>query len=117
MQKIIRQTTLLLYLTVGLATIQSLLMEFLTTDSGHHILSIYFFIEAVILGLIIFLGLQNKRTRVLIALLISVEAVFFFLDKPISPDELLMMIIFGTRVYLLTRLFTKKANQYYSEIS
>ena len=115
-QMTIKRANFLLCLTVGLAAGQSIFDELGTTDGGHQIFSAFFFIEVAILGLIIFSGLKNKWTRILLTLLTFTEMVLFFLDRPISPDELPMLLIFTIRVYVFVGFFKKKESQYYTSV-
>jgi hypothetical protein len=109
----IKKWTIIIYLTIAIAAGQSILSEVGTTDNGHKILSTYFFIEITLLGLLLLVGLKNKWTRVLIGLLTFLETALFIADRPVSPDEMLMILIFGLRLYVLIGLFSKEANQYY----
>ena len=112
-QKKIQRGTIIIYGTILLAVGQSIFLEIVTTDYGHKIISSYFIIETLILGLTIILGLKNKWTRIILGILTICEAGFFLIDKPVSPDELLMIIIFGLRVYVIAGLFNMTMNQYY----
>ena len=114
---IIRRSTFLIYLTVLLSGLNSIWFEIITSDYAHKIFSSYFFIEAAILALTIVVGLRNKWIRIFVGILTAAEVVLFFQDRPISPDESLMIIIFGLRVYILIALFSKPANQYYAQIT
>ena len=112
---IIRRSTFLIYLTILLSGLNSIWFEIITSDYAHNILSYYFFIEAAILTLTIVIGLRSKWIRMFVGILTAAEVVLFFQDRPVSPDESLMIIIFGLRVYILIALFSKPANQYYSQ--
>jgi hypothetical protein len=112
-QRKIKRGTIIIYLTIFLAIGQSIFEELGTTDGGHRILSIYFFIEAVTLGLTLLVGLKNSWTRVIIGALTICEIVLFIQDRPVSPDEILMIVIFGLRVFVLVGLFSRELNQYY----
>ncbi|MBT1701034.1 hypothetical protein KK083_29345 [Fulvivirgaceae bacterium PWU4] len=109
----IKQLTMICYLTVILAALQSIFEELMTTDFAHRIFSTYFFIEVAILVVLLGIGLKNEWTRVILALFTFWEVVLFIQEKPISPDEVLMIIIFALRVYVLVRLFSGAANRYY----
>lgn len=108
----IKQLAVICYLTIILAAVQSIFEELITTDGAHIIFSTYFFIEVAILAVLISAGLKNKWTRVILALLTFWEVVFIQ-DRPFSPDEVLMIVIFGLRLYVLVRLFSGAANRYY----
>lgn len=109
----IKQLAIVCYLTIILAALQSIFEELGTTDGGHYIFSTYFCIEVAMLGVLLTAGLKNKWTRVIVALFTLWEAVLFIQDKPVSPHEILMIVIFGLRVYVLVRLFSGAANRYY----
>lgn len=109
----IKRGTVLIYITIFLAAGQSIFLHLVTTDYGHKIISTYFIIEILILGLTIFLGLKNKWTRTILIGLTICETVLFFQDVPISPDDLLMMIIWTIRIYVIVGLFSRTMNQYY----
>ncbi|BFP40027.1 hypothetical protein FGF1_08720 [Flavobacteriaceae bacterium GF1] len=115
-QMTIKRAKFLLCLTVGLAAGQSIFDELVTTNGAHQILSAFFFIELAILGLTIFSGLKNKWTRILLTLLTFTETVLFFLNRPISPDELPMILIFAIRAYVFVGFFKKKESQYYTSV-
>jgi hypothetical protein len=114
-QKRIKRATIIIYLTFFLAAGQSIFEELGTTDGGHIILSFYFFIEVALAGFTFFLGLKNGLTRIVIGILTICECILFILDRPVSPDEILMIIIFGLRVFVLLGLFSREVNQYYKE--
>ena len=102
-----------MYVTVLLAIGQSVLSEIGTTDDGHTIVSAYFLIEALIIMLVMVPGFKNRWARVIIAVLTVCEMVLFIQDRPVSPDELLMIVIFALRVYVVVGLFRKPMSQYY----
>jgi hypothetical protein len=112
-RKKIQRGTFIIYGTILLAFGQSILLEIGTTDNGHRIISIYFIIETLILGLMTIFGLRNKWTRIILGILTICETGLFLRDRPISPDELIMIIIFGLRVYVILGLFNGTMNQYY----
>jgi hypothetical protein len=112
-QKKIQRGTIIIYATIFLAVGQSILLEIGTTDNGHKIVSIYFIIETLILGLVTIMGFRNRWMRIVLTILTIFETGLFLQDRPISPDELLMIIIFGLRVYVIFGLFNGTMNQYY----
>ena len=111
-QKKVRSGKSLIYATVLLAAGQSILLHLGTTDYGHKIISVYFVIEVLILGFTLFLGLKNRWTRMILVILTVWETILFFQD-PISPDNLLMIVIWILRVYVIVTLFGRTMNQYY----
>ena len=113
-QRKVKRGAIIIYLTILFAIGQSIFEELGTTDGGHRILSIYFLIETLLLGLTLLVRLRNRWTRVMIGALIICEAILFIQDRPISPDEILMIVIFGVRVFVLVGLFSGEVNQYYN---
>lgn len=109
----IKRGTILIYATLLLAVGQSILRHLGTTDHAHRINSIYFVVEILILGVTVIGGLKNKWTRVILIALTAFETILFFQDTPISPDEILMIITWCIRVYVIAGLFTGRMNQYY----
>lgn len=112
-QRRIKRGTILIYVTLLLALGQSILLHLGTTDYAHRIVSTYFIIEILILGVTVIGGLKNKWTRVIFIALTTFETILFFQDTPISPDEILMIIVWCIRVYVIVGLFTGTMNQYY----
>lgn len=113
----IKQATVLIYITTLLAVIQSVYLHIITTDYAHIILSTHFIIEAVILAVTIFIGLRRKQSRFILGILTLTEVVLFYHERPVSPDELPMIIIFVIRVYVFILLFGKTVNQYYKSVN
>jgi hypothetical protein len=109
----IKRGTILIYVTILLAAGQSFILHLGTTDYGHKTVSTYFIIEILILGLVIILGLKNRWTRIVLIGMIICETVLFFQDTPISPDDLLMTIIWVLRVYVIVGLFSRMMNHFY----
>src|SRR5688572_19876553 len=109
----IKHGTILIYGTILLAAGQSILLHLRTTDYGHKIISTYFIIEILILGVTIILGLKNKWTRIILVVLTIWETILFFKETPIGPDDILMMMTWSIRVYVITGLFTGTMTQYY----
>ena len=103
----------MIYGTLLIAVGQSVLHNLGTTDYAHRIISTYFVIETLILGVIIIGGLKNKWTRVILVVLTALETILFFQDTPIRPDHVLMIIAWCIRVYVIAGLFTRTMNQYY----
>ena len=114
-QRKIKRGTIIIYLTIFLAIGQSIFEEIGTTDGGHVILSFYFVVETLILALTLFLGLKNRWTRVIIGILTICETILFIQDRPVSPHEILMITIFGLRVFVLIGLFSRDVRQYYRD--
>jgi hypothetical protein len=112
-QRQIKSGTILLYGTILLAVGQSLLLHLGTTDYAHKIISTYFIIEILLLGVTVIGGLRNKWTRVILVVLTVVETVLFFQDTPISPDDTLMIVAWCVRVYVIAGLFTGTMNRHY----
>jgi hypothetical protein len=112
-QRRIKRGAILIYGTLLLAMGQSILLHLGTTDYGHRIISTYFVIEILILGVTVIGGLKNKWTRVILIALTAFETILFFQDTPISPDEILMIMAWCIRVYVIAGLFTRTMNQYY----
>lgn len=106
----LRKAKILVYITVALAALNSFWFEVITSDYAHEIFSKYFFVELVILLTTIFIGFETKWAKILFAFLELIEIWFFFLDASISPDETLMLIIFGLRVYIFVLLLRAKAD-------
>src|SRR5688572_26689159 len=102
----IRRGTILIYGTILLAVAQSFLLHLITTDYAHKIVSTYFIIEILILGVVVIWGLKNKWTRIIFVVLTVWETILFFQDTPISPDYILMIIAWSIRVYVIVGLFT-----------
>jgi hypothetical protein len=111
-KKISRGTWIMLGTTL-LAAGQSIYEELSTSDYAHVIVSRYFVVESIMLLLIVSMGLRNKWTRILLIAPVLYEAWLFFLDSPVSPHELLMVVIFGLRVYVISLLFGNTMNRYY----
>jgi len=107
----IKKMTFLLYLTIGIAIVQSMYEHIITSDFAHQIISTYFIIECIILGVAIFIGLKNKFGFALIALLTLTESILFLLNIPISPDEFLMVLIFCIRIYILIWILKRNRSQ------
>lgn len=103
----------MIYGTLLLALAQSILLHLGTTDYAHRIISTYFFTEILILGATVIAGLKNKWTRVILMVLTAFETILFFQDTPISPNEILMIIAWCIRVYVIAGLFIATMNQYY----
>jgi hypothetical protein len=108
----IKRATILIYVTVLLAAGQSILLHLGTSCNGHEVFSTYFMVEVLILALTVAVGLKNKWTRMIFVLLLSWETIIFFKDMPISPDGLLMIFIWGIRVYVVAVLFSGTMNQF-----
>jgi|GEM_PF-2289671 len=110
--KHINKATILTILTVVLAGLQSYMFHVGTTDYAHKILSVYFYIELFILLWAIFTGLRNKTFVAIYLLVFLFEAILFFIkEKPISPDNFVMVIVGILRIYIfywLIKQVTKK---------
>ena len=102
-------------MTVGVAAIQAYWFYLTNSESEYalEILITFFCFEIAILILTIIPGLKNKNTRNFLLGLTLIETVLFFLDAPIRPNELLMLLILLIRIYIVIGLFTKLAGQYY----
>lgn len=109
----IKRGTILLYGTVLLAAGQSIFLHLITTDYAHEIISTYFMIEILILGITIILGLRNKWARIMLVILTMWETILFFHDTPLSPDNIVMIVVWLIRAYVISGLFTRTMNQYY----
>lgn len=107
----INKATILTVLTVGLAGLQSYLLHIGTTDYAHKVLSTYFYLELFILLLTISTGLRNRFfATIYFAIFLLEVALFFINERPISPDNLIMIIIVIVRIYIfywLTKHLTK----------
>jgi hypothetical protein len=112
-QRRIKRGTILIYGSLMLAAGQSILLHLGTTDYAHRIVSAYFVIEALILVVTVIAGLKNKWTRVVLVVLTALETILFFQDTPVSPDDILMIIVWCIRVYVIAGLFIGTMNQYY----
>jgi hypothetical protein len=104
------RATILTILTVGLSSLQSVLLHIGTTDFAHKYFSTYFFLELFIFVLTIVTGLKQKIHVILFLLVFVFETVWFFInERPISPDVLLMLIVGVTRIYILFWLLKRMA--------
>ena len=115
-QKKLRRGTIMIYGTVALALMQSIYLEIITSDYAHQMASPYFFIEIVVLVVMIAAGLKNKWTRIILSVLMLCEVVLFLQDSPVSPDELLMVIIFCLRAYVIIGLFGRTINNHFKTV-
>jgi hypothetical membrane protein len=96
------RATILTILTVGLSSLQSVLLHIGTTDFAHNYFSTYFFLELFIFLLTLSTGLKRKTYAILFLLAFIFETIWFFInERPISPDVLLMLIVGATRIYIL----------------
>jgi hypothetical protein len=111
MKKHFNKASYLTILTVGLAGLQSYLLHIGTTDYTHKILSVYFFVELFIFLLTFSTGLKNRIFATIYFGAFLFEVAWFFInERPISPDNLIMIIIGFLRVYvfyLLTKQLSK----------
>ncbi len=99
---------LLSYLSVGLAGGKSLLLHQITTDYGHELFSLFFWLEIAVLLLTLTSGLETTWVAVLYFALFLMEVTLFLLTcLPISPDYLLMLLVGGLRMLVLFRLLRK----------
>jgi hypothetical protein len=106
------RATILTILTVGLSGLQTLWLHQITSCYGHKFFSEYFYFELTILFLILLTGLKRKIYIISYAAIFVFETIWFIInERPISPDDLLMLIVGATRIYiliwLLKRLTTK----------
>ena len=100
--------TILTTLTGVLSGLQAIYLHSITTDYGHKFFSEYFYFELVIFLLTIFTGFKRNIYVIFFMLLFIVEAVWYFIyERPISPDDLLMLIVGLIRIYVLTWLLKR----------
>ncbi len=109
--KYFNRATILTILTVGLSGLQTLWLHRITSCYGHQFFSEYFYLEMAILLLTLLTGLKRKIYIISYAAIFVFETVWFFInERPISPDELLMLTVGVTRIYILIwllKLLTK----------
>lgn len=92
-------------LTALLAGIQSIWLHSNTTDYAHHYFSIYFWIELVILSVILLSGFKGWTTWIIVFGLFSFEVIFFLRNElPFSPDHLLMLVVAVLRLIILVKM-------------
>ncbi len=102
------RATILTILTVGISWLQSVLLHIGTTDFAHKYFSTYFFVELFIFLLTLITGLKQKIFALLFLLAFIFEiALFFINERPIRPDIFLMLIVGGTRIYILIWLLKR----------
>jgi hypothetical protein len=88
--------------------IQGVLLEYGVTDFAHDFFSIYFYIELLLLGLLIVTGFRHKISVLLFIGIFIFEAVIFIIrESPISPDVVIMILVGLIRIYILIRLIKK----------
>ncbi len=108
----INRATILTTISIALASVQSVLLQIWTTDSGHKIFSIYFFLELFILLLTLSTGLKTRLSMIIFLLTFLFETFWFIKnERPISPDLFLMLIIGLTRIYILYWLTKQYKNK------
>lgn len=94
----------LLIVTLVLALVQSIFLEFVMTDYAHDLFSKYFVLELSLLVLLVF-GFNKKWFSFALSIILSIELFLFFLnDLPVSPDNGIMILIFCIRLYVIYRL-------------
>lgn len=97
-----------LLLTIALATFQAFYLNYITTDFSYNLFSIYFFTELSILILISFFY-DKKRFPLALLLMVTLEiTIFIKKELPLSPDEILMVLITVIRVYVVYKLYKKR---------
>lgn len=102
------RASILVLLSLGLSGLQSLLLHLGTTDAGHPVFSLYFFLELLILLLVLLSGLKQKVSALLFLLLFALELLWFFInERPISPDLYLMLGVGAIRVYVVFWLYSR----------
>jgi len=113
-EKISKNSTLILLGTVSIFFIQAIWLSSIKTDYSVNEILIFCICEMSLLILTFFPGLKNKQTRFFLLLVILVQSILFFLDKPIESSEVLFLIIFPIRFYVLILLFNTASNKFYS---
>ena len=94
----------LFFLTVLIACLQSMFLEYITTDYAHSLLSIYFFIE-LLSSLITYFFYRKKWFWLFLLVSLTLEVlVFIERDLPLSPDEIFMVLILFIRLYIIYKL-------------
>jgi hypothetical protein len=94
----------ILYITLILALGQSILEEVIATDYAHNVFSPYLFSEVAIMVVLLLWELKNRWILLVIFLITLFETVLFFFEGHISPDDLMMILIFGLRCYVFADL-------------
>jgi len=112
-EKIQKNSTQLLLGTVGVFIIQAVWLSSIKTNYSANEILIFCICEIALLILTFFPGLKKKHTRVFLLLAILVQSILFFLDKPIESSEVLFLLIFPIRFYILILLFNTASNKFY----
>ncbi len=104
--KYFNKASILTILTIGLAMLQTLWLHMITTDFAHEFFSVYFYIELAVFLLTIITGLRYKIALAIYLLFFLFESVWFFInERPISPDNSLMLIAGAIRIYIFIWLY------------
>ncbi len=91
-------------LTALLAGVQTVWEHSNTSNYVHHFFSIYFWIELVILSVILLTGLKGWASWIIVFGLFCFEVVTFLKNEmPLSPDHILMLVVVGIRLIILAK--------------
>jgi len=102
------RAVILTMITVMLSGLQAIYSHNITTDYAHKFFSEYFYLELIIFLLAIFTGFKRYIYLILFMLFFIFEAVWFFInERPIGPDDLLMLIVGSIRIYVLVWLLKR----------